>query len=78
MKRKYLIGILAATFILASLISCKKDNQSGAAGCWQCNDLLGNNIQVVCGENEQSAFDKSGIINGQNSIENFRIHCKKK
>jgi hypothetical protein len=67
-------------FILLSLIliislGCKKND---TPGCWKCVDASGNYLQDVCGENEQDAFDKSGIIGGVHDINVFRQYCHKK
>ena len=71
--KKYIFLI---SFILLVSTGCKKD--SNTPGCWQCKDALGNDLQEVCGDNEQDAFNKSGIIGGVHTIENFRTYCHKK
>ena len=63
-------------FVLLSSTGCKKT--SDTSGCWQCKDAVGNDLQEVCGDNEQDAFNKSGIIGGVHTIESFRLYCHKK
>lgn len=70
MKRFFIILVLGIVFC-----SCKKTDTSG---CWECKDAAGNSLQTVCGDNEQEAFDKSGVIGGVHDINTFRQYCKKK
>ena len=67
--------IVLISFVLLVSTGCKK---SDTAGCWQCKDAVGSDLGEVCGNNEQDAFNKSGIIGGVHTIETFRIYCHKK
>lgn len=69
-------NILLLSFTLITLVSCKK-NPVNTSGCWKCHDDLGNNLQTVCGDNEQDAFDHSGTMNGGHSWTYFQSHCDK-
>ena len=66
--------ILLLSFILFMSIACKKEGEV----CYKCTDAFGNDLQVVCGKDEQDAFDHSGIIEGIHDINVFRQRCKKK
>lgn len=59
------------------LFSCKKEPPAVTPGCWTCIDNTGNMLHVICAENEQDAFDASGLINGVHTLQNFRNHCSK-
>lgn len=68
--------ILLTSIGFLALTSCKKE--SNTDGCWECRDHIGNPLQTICAGSEQEAYDKSGAINGQHTIANFRQYCTKK
>lgn len=70
MKKVFILLLSASLFTT----SCKKENTSG---CWVCQDDIGNYLQTTCGDNEQDAFNKSGMLNGIHTYDNFKQHCHK-